>query len=67
MADEYGDDQRYEFGCRMRMLAAAVLHWVATGIVIWDRLALPETSDYTTRAVAHVASALPAVISWVAQ
>jgi hypothetical protein len=51
----------------MGMLAAAVLHWVATGIVIWDRLALPETSDYTTRAVAHVASALPAVISWAAQ
>ena len=61
------DELRYEFPCRMGMLAAAVLHWVAAGIMLLDRFAPAGSSDYTTRALAHLASALPRQMSLAAQ
>ena len=53
------EDQRDVFACRMGLLAAAVLHWVAAGIMLFGAGPSTDAWEFETRAKWHFASAAP--------
>lgn len=51
------DDHRFDAACRQGMLAAAILHWIAAALMIWDEVR-PSAWEYSAPARRYFASVL---------
>jgi hypothetical protein len=52
------DDERFDHACRMGMLAAAILHWLALGLMIWNEVRPSSASEQSAPVGGSFASIL---------
>jgi hypothetical protein len=52
------DDERFDHACRMGMLAAAILHWVAAALMIWNQVRPSSAWEYSAPTRRYFASVL---------